>query len=178
MLKQEIYETHKVFLKACENGDSLFVKDYLKENAGTVLRDDISYEAACLAARNDHSDIYKQLNNFSHPTIYAARSANRDGALGENNECLKISNIETKKYEKIEAIKDAFDNFKIMGQFALGIAAIGVVEALKATVALASLASSSIYNHLSPSKIVNKINKVRVNASGVNEINPTKNKPD
>lgn len=131
MLQTHIQEKHQTFLTACENGDTKVVKDYLKQNGGAVLSDHVAYEAACIASQYDKVEVYKQLIAFHEPCIYAARSVNREEKLPENNECLKLSNSEVKKYNRSAKISDIFENFKIMGQMALGLTALAVVDTVR-----------------------------------------------
>ena len=138
MIQKELYEKHKVLFTACKQGSSEVVKNYLKENAGSIHRDGVAYEAACVFAKHDKIDVYKQLIQFDEPCIHAARSANRHGKLSPDNECLKLSNIEVNKYNRNLKISDAFENFKIMGQLALGLTALATVEIIKVGATLIS----------------------------------------
>lgn len=168
MLQTHIQEKHQTFLTACENGDTKVVKDYLKENGGAVLNDHVAYEAACIASQHDKVEVYKQLIEFHEPCIHAARSVNREENLSENNECLKLSNIEVKKYNRSTKISNAFENFKIMGQMALGLTALAVVEVVKVGATLVSELSGAAGTAL-------QINKLREKAfSGSKDTN----KPD
>ena len=131
MIQTKLYEKHKVLFTACEQGSSEVVKDYLKENAGSIHRDGVVYEAACVSAKHDKIDVYKQLIEFDYPCIHAARSANRHEKLSPDNECLKLSNIEVKKHNRNLKISNAFENFKIMGKLALGLTALATIEIIK-----------------------------------------------
>ena len=168
MLQTHIQEKHQVFLTACENGDTKVVKDYLKEKGGSVLSDRVAYEAACIASQHDKVEVYKQLIDFYHPCIHAAQSVNSESKLPKDNECLKLSDIEVKKYNRSTKISNAFENFKIMGQMALGLTALAVVEVVKVGATLVSELGGATGTAL-------QINKLREKAfSGSKDTN----KPD
>jgi hypothetical protein len=167
MLQPEIYEKHKSFFQSCEKGDTLAVNGYLKDNAGIVLKDGVSYEASRIASTHDHIEIYKQLITFDHPNIYAARSANADSPLGEKNECLKFANIEIKKHDRNRSFQSSFEDFKILGQAALGFVAFASLDAIKTV--------STLTENIGRSNFLKELGKLRNSDSPTSE---NKNKPN
>ena len=160
MLQSHLYEKHKVFLDACKSGDTAIVKDYLEENAGSVYKDRVAYEGACIATQNDKVKVYEQLIKFHPPCIHAAQSVVNSETLADDNECLKLSDSEVKKYNRSKSISNAFENFKIMGQIALGVTALATFEVVKMGSSLISDKIKTLRENTFPSITATNTNKL------------------
>lgn len=128
----------KDFLKQCETGDSKSLSEMIHSNDRTT-----NYSGAMIAAKHDNLELYKYFNAHQSSTLWAANSQKNIEGLPDTNECLIWSKKEIKSYERKEAIRSGFENFKIMGGIAVGLVALATIDISKVSAGLITNAVSN-----------------------------------